>query len=89
MATSNITRDEAAARAALLSVDSYVVDLDLSTDKPGADEHFWSTTTVTFTASTPGATSWIDFIAQPGAVSEAVLNGVALDAASLFDGFRL
>ena len=89
MATSNITRDEAAARAAVLSVDSYVVDLDLTTDKPGSDTHYWSTTTVTFSASTPGATSWIDLIAQPGAVSEAVLNGETLDAAALYDGFRL
>ena len=89
MATSNITRDEAAARAALLTVDSYAVDLDLTTDKPGSDEHYWSTTTVTFSATTPGATTWIDLIAQPGAVSEVILNGESLDAASLYDGFRV
>ncbi|GAA4661052.1 aminopeptidase N [Gordonia humi] len=73
----NLTRDQAQQRAALLEVDAYVVDLDL-TDGAGApgEERFASTTTVTFSA-TAGASTFIDLIA-PRIVS-ATLNGAPLD----------
>jgi aminopeptidase N len=45
MPGTNLTRDEAAARAALLDVTSYSVDLDLTT----GDTTFGSTTTIRFT----------------------------------------
>jgi aminopeptidase N len=68
-----LTRDEAAARAALLAVAAYDIELDLTT----SDSTFASTTTVTFGCSAPGASSWIDLIA-PHVVS-ATLNGVSVD----------
>ena len=46
-AAMNITREEAAARAAALTVDAYEVSLDLTR---GA-EHFHTATTVTFAAT--------------------------------------
>ena len=79
----NLTRAHAAERAALLAVDDYEVDLDLSGDGPT----FASTTRVRFTATTPGASTSIDLIAP--SVRSAVLNGVALDVAEVFDGARL
>ncbi|MBB4135975.1 aminopeptidase N [Gordonia humi] len=77
MSAPNLTRDQAQQRAALLEVDAYVVDLDL-TDGAGApgEERFASTTTVTFSA-TAGASTFIDLIA-PRIVS-ATLNGAPLD----------
>jgi aminopeptidase N len=67
----NLTRDEARSRAALVSVDGYAIDLDLTT----GTQTFRSTTVVTFRASTSGST-FIDLIAPT--VHEVVLNGRAL-----------
>jgi aminopeptidase N len=67
----NLTRDEASSRAALVAVDTYAVELDLTT---GA-QTFRSTTTVEFSA-TPGSSTFIDLIAP--SVLEVVLNGVSL-----------
>ncbi|MFM8350641.1 MAG: hypothetical protein ACKN9D_06190, partial [Actinomycetales bacterium] len=55
----NITRDQAQQRAALLSVEAYQVELDLT--QPG--DHFRTTTTVQFSCRTPGSTTWLDLIA--------------------------
>ncbi|HEX6888953.1 MAG TPA: aminopeptidase N [Candidatus Nanopelagicales bacterium] len=82
MAKPCLTRDEAATRAALLEVIGYDIDLDLTT----SDTTFASTSTITFTAATPGGSTWVDIIA-PRLVS-ATLNGSALDLAG-YDGQRL
>ncbi len=73
MAPPNLTRADAQARAALLQVDDYRVELDLTT----GPETFTITTAVTFGCREPGASSWIDFVGA--SVGSAVLNGVALD----------
>jgi aminopeptidase N len=80
--TSNLTRDEAAARSALITVASYHVDLDLT----GRDEVFGSVTVVRFDCAAPGSATFIDLTAP--AVREITLNGetVGLDA---FDGDRI
>jgi aminopeptidase N len=80
-------RDEAAARARLLTVQSYDVELDL-TDGSGApgEGTFRTTTVVRFSCSEPGAATHLDLTAPT--VHEAVLNGRTLDAAA-FDGNRL
>jgi aminopeptidase N len=79
----NLTRDEARARASLLNVSSYDVELDLT----GPDEAtFGSRTTVTFTCRKPGSDSFIE-IASPR-LRGATLNGAALDLSD-FDGSRL
>jgi len=73
----NLTRDQAIERAALVTVDRYLVDLDL-TDGAGApgEKTFRSLTTVEFQAL-PGADTYIDIAAD--SVQRATLNGVDLD----------
>jgi aminopeptidase N len=80
VAVPNLTQQQAVERAALLDVDSYTVDLDLTdgAGRPG-EGTFRSTTTVRFSCRTPGASSWIDLVADR--VSDATLNGTILDIA--------
>jgi aminopeptidase N len=82
---SNLTRDEAAERSALITVTSYQVDLDL-TAQGGDETTFSSVTVIRFDCASPGASSYIDLTAS--AVREIMLNGapVSLDA---FDGDRI
>ena len=68
----NLTRNEAIERAALVTVDRYVIELDLVT----GEKTFGSTTTVEFEAL-PGADTYIDLAAHR--VHSAVLNGHAID----------
>ncbi|MGH3720714.1 MAG: aminopeptidase N [Pseudonocardiaceae bacterium] len=80
MAVPNLTQEQALERAALLDVDSYTVDLDLTDGGGGPGEGtFRATTTVRFSCRTPGASSWIDVVAAR--MSSATLNGAALDIA--------
>ncbi|MFI6445155.1 aminopeptidase N [Kitasatospora sp. NPDC050543] len=81
MPGTNLTREEARTRAQLLHVDAYDIELDLSSAREGGT--FRSTTVVRFTASTPGAATFIDLVA-PG-VSEIVLNGETLPVANFAD----
>ena len=77
MALPNLTRDQAVERAALVTVDNYRIDLDL-TDGDGklGERTFRSVTTVTFDALA-GADTVIDIAA--GTVRSATLNGRELD----------
>jgi aminopeptidase N len=81
--TANLTRDEAAARSAIITVGSYHVDLDLT---GGGDEVFGSVSVVRFDCVATGSASFINLTAP--AVREITLNGepVSLDA---FDGDRI
>lgn len=84
MALPNLTRDQAAERAALVTVDNYRIDLDLTSSggqersDPGdvSEKTFRSVTTVTFSALA-GADTHIDLAADT--VRSATLNGRALD----------
>ncbi|MBQ6642963.1 MAG: aminopeptidase N [Saccharopolyspora sp.] len=90
MAPPNLTQDQARQRAALLDVESYVIELDLSDGAGGPDVRtFGSTTTVRFRSAQAGAETWIDLIA--GRVRGARLNGVELDVSgySEQEGLRL
>jgi aminopeptidase N len=78
----NLTREEAATRAGLLSVSSYDVDLDLAT----GPETFTTRSTVRFSA-TPGAETFIDFVGR--SVESVVLNGTALDTATHWADSRI
>jgi aminopeptidase N len=79
----NLTRDEAASRAALVHVESYDVVLDLTT----GPTTFRTTTTVRFTARAAGVGTWVDFVGD--AVTSVVLNGVALDPAEVYADSRI
>jgi aminopeptidase N len=78
----NLTRDEASERAALLSVDSYQVELDLT----GGDTTFRSVSRIRFDCARPGAGTFVNLAAPE--VRTVTLNGtaVSLDA---FDGERI
>ena len=79
----NITRAEAQERSAHITVDSYAVDLDLTSTGPT----FRSTTTCIFDSSAPGDPTWIDLIAEK--VESVVLNGEELDLATVVQGGRI
>ena len=79
MPGTNLTREEAATRAALLDVTSYSIDLDLTTD----DSTFGSTTTIAFTCTEPGAATFADLVGAT--VHEITLNGDPVDTAAYAD----
>jgi aminopeptidase N len=83
MPGTNLTRDEARERANLIEVDSYQIELDLTT----GDTAFGSTTTVRFRCAQEGAGTWLDFVAPK--VGEVVLNDTPLDPAAVYDGSRI
>ncbi len=73
--STNLTREEAAARAHAVELQTYDIFIDLTdgNGKPSTDT-FHSTTTVTFTAQ-PGAQTFIDIVPGPsGALHSATLN---------------
>ncbi|GAB7143346.1 aminopeptidase N [Mycobacterium riyadhense] len=77
MALPNLTRDQAVERAALVTVDSYQISLDVTDGNGAPGEHtFRSTTTVVFEALA-GADTVIDIAAD--AIRSASLNGHDLD----------
>ncbi|MEO3929174.1 aminopeptidase N [Micromonosporaceae bacterium B7E4] len=75
----SLTRVAAAERAALLTVDSYDIELDLT----GPAERFRSTSTVRFRAATPGAGTFVEV--RPARLLGVRHNGAALDPAALDD----
>src|SRR5580765_1641478 len=77
VALPNLTRDQAAERAALVTVDSYRIALDLTdgSGKPG-ERTFRSLTTVEFDAL-PGADTYLDIAADK--IHSAKLNGHDID----------
>src|ERR1700755_738636 len=77
----SLTHTEAATRADLLAVREYEVDLDLTNAADRAD--FPSTTTVRFSCTTPGASTFVEL--KPTAILEIRLNGAVLDPASIVD----
>ncbi|MBS2545743.1 aminopeptidase N [Catenulispora sp. NL8] len=83
MTGGNLTRDEAAERARLLTAEHYAVELDLTR----GDTTFGSKSTIAFACSEPGASSFVDLLAP--SVRSVTLNGEALDPAEVFDGARV
>ena len=77
----NLTSKEAAERSAILKLDNYKVDLDLTT----GDETFYSKGVITFSA-TPGSNTFIDAVAKK--IISATLNGKAVDFSN-YDGESL
>jgi len=79
----NLTRDEARARADLVDVHSYAVELDLT----GSEKTFRSRTVARFSCRTAGAATFLDLVAP--SVIEVTLNGRSLDVAQVADGVRI
>jgi aminopeptidase N len=75
--TPNLTRDQAADRAATLAVESYRIDLDLTDGAGGPGEKTFATRSeIRFTAR-PGASTFLDFVGD--GIASATLNGEPLD----------
>ena len=74
----NITQAEAAARSAILKVESYVIDLDLTT----GPETFRVKSAIKFKGLKPGESTFIDAVGK--SVISATLNGQSFD--TKFDG---
>ena len=83
MPGTNLTREEAATRAALLDVTSYSIDLDLTT----GDKTFESITTLRFTCREPGAETFADLVGA--IIHEITLNGEPIDEASAYQDSRI
>jgi aminopeptidase N len=83
MPGTNLTREEAATRAALLDVTSYAIDLDLTT----GDKTFESTTTLRFTCREPGSETFVDLVGA--IIHEITLNGERVDEASAYQNNRI
>ena len=79
----NLTRIEAQERAKHITVDSYQVDLDLTS----SDTTFSTTTLVKFSSNKAGISTFIDAIMAD--VREVVLNGESLNPKTVFDGVRI
>ena len=62
MNNENLSREEAAERSALISVDTYDVHVDLTNAKDPEFESYPTVTTVRFSCNTPGAETFIDYI---------------------------
>ncbi|HEY3014301.1 MAG TPA: aminopeptidase N [Nocardioides sp.] len=81
--TASLAQDEAAARAALIAVDRYDIAVDMTGLLEG--DTVRSTSTIAFRCTTPGATTFVDCVAD---IESATLNGVDLDPATA-EGGRL
>jgi aminopeptidase N len=75
----NLTRDEAAERARILTVHSYDIALDLTT----SETTFASTTVIRFDCSEPGAATFADLVGAN--VRQIVLNGRPVDPSAYAD----
>ena len=83
MPGTNLTRDEAQARARLLAVDSYTIELDLTT----GETTFSSTTTISFSCTEPGAETFADLV--DAHVDEITLNGRRLEVGEVYHDQRV
>ncbi|PKH44383.1 aminopeptidase N [Nocardioides alpinus] len=87
MPGTNLTRDEAATRAALLDVTAYAVDLDLTGAIRPDQATFTSVTTLEFSCHQPGSSTFADLVAPT--VREITLNGRSLDPATAYVDSRI
>ena len=84
MNASNLTRDEAAARAALIRNVAYEIDLDLTGTE---EETFTSTVRITFDTLDPSAETFLDLAARR--VDSVVVNGTEVEDAYADGRIRL
>jgi len=87
VSNSNLGRADAATRKALITVHHYDVRVDVSNaanlDEPG----FATQSIITFSATTPGASTFLDFMGL--GVESVELNGTLLNLAEVVDGARI
>ncbi len=81
MSLSTLTQSEAATRSALLDVQRYDIAVDMTGLLEG--EVFASVSTITFTCSEPGETTFVDVAMD---IARATLNGTDVDVSQAADG---
>lgn len=87
MSNQNLRRDEAAARSALITTHSYDVSLDVRQAADPMVAGYTSRSVINFSASEPGASTFLDFISSK--VHSVFLNGKGLPVADVVDGSRI
>ena len=87
MSNQNLRRDEAAARSALITTHSYDVFVDVRRAADPSVAGYTSRSEITFSASEPGASTFLDFIS--GEVQSVLLNGKAQQVSDVADGSRI
>lgn len=87
MSNQNLSRDEAATRSALITTHSYDVSLDVRQAADPTVAGYTSRSVITFSASEPGASTFLDFIGS--SVHSVFLNGKGLPVADVVDGSRI
>ncbi len=83
MPGTNLTREEAAARSALVSVDTHDVVLDVT----ASEATFPTRSTIRFSCTQPGAETFLDFVGA--SVESITVNGTSLDPATHFADSRI
>ncbi|MDO5710749.1 MAG: aminopeptidase N [Micrococcales bacterium] len=83
MAGENLTREDAAERAELITVSTCDVALDVTID----EATFPTRSTIRFAADRPGASTFVDFLGA--SVDSITLNGRPLDPSRHYDGARV
>ncbi len=83
MPGTNLTREEAATRAALVTVQRHDVELDVAS----GPETFSTRSTIHFGCSQPGSETFLDFVG--GTVQAVTLNGTDLDPAEVYTDSRV
>jgi aminopeptidase N len=83
----NLRRDEAATRSALITTHSYDVSLDVRQAADPKVAGYTSRSVINFSASEPGASTFLDFISSK--VHSVFLNGKGLPVADVVDGSRI
>lgn len=82
-----LTRDEAYARAELIDIESYEIELDLSNAMELDEPTYPVTTTITFAASTVGSDTFLNYLGD--SVESVLLNGRALDTSQVVGAARI
>lgn len=70
-----LTRDEAYARAELITISDYEIELDLSNAMVLDEPTYPVTTTLRFTAATPGEDTFLNYLGD--SVESVVINGAS------------
>ncbi|HEY4557475.1 MAG TPA: aminopeptidase N [Enteractinococcus sp.] len=83
----HLTRDEAQARAELINITSYEVELDLSNAMELDESTYPVTTTINFRANTVGAETFLNYLGS--SVDSVTLNNVELDVSQVVGAARI
>lgn len=83
----HLTRDEAYARAQLVTLDSYEIELDLSNATDLDAPSYPVTTTISFRAATRGTETFLNYLGA--SVESVILNGTALDVTEVVGSARI